>query len=118
MEGRERLIPSRPKPSCEAQWRGRTTRQREKEVEGQHQGMDMPGARKVPQDSGEHRKMEETGCEVICCTPTTPSVKGLVKVTEGREVLVRFAGRTRSKRPRVASRPGMTTDGVNYGQSR
>ena len=25
-------------------------------------------------------KMEETGCEVICCAPTTPAVKGQVKV--------------------------------------
>ena len=38
----------------------------EEEVGGQHQGMDRPGVRQVPEGSGEERKMEETGCEVIC----------------------------------------------------
>ena len=28
--------------------------------------------------------MEETGCEVICGAPTTPMVKGQVKVKEGK----------------------------------
>ena len=32
---------------------------------GQHQGKDRPGVRQVPEGSGEQRKMEETGCEVI-----------------------------------------------------
>ena len=45
--------------------RGRKTRQTEKEVGRQHQGMDRPGARQIPEGSGEQRKME-TGCEVIC----------------------------------------------------
>ena len=31
----------------------------------------------------ENRKMEETGCEVICAAPTTSAVKGQVKVKEG-----------------------------------
>ena len=39
--------------------------------------------RKVPEGSGKQRKMEETGCEVICDAPTTPAVKELVKVKEG-----------------------------------
>ena len=35
---------------------------------------------KTPEGSGEQRKMEETGCEVICGAPTTPTVLGWVKV--------------------------------------
>ena len=42
----------------------------------QHQGMDRPGNCQVPEDSGEQRKMEKTGCEVICGAPTTLAVKG------------------------------------------
>ena len=32
----------------------------EKEVGGQHQGMDRPGVRQVPEGSGEQGKMEKT----------------------------------------------------------
>ena len=53
-----------------------TIRQREEEVGKQHQGMDRPGVRQVPEDSGEQRKMEETGCEITCGAPTTLAVKG------------------------------------------
>ena len=42
----------------------------------QHQGMDRPEVRQVPEGSGEQGKMEETGCEIICGAPTTLSVKG------------------------------------------
>ena len=42
--------------------------------------MDRPGVHQVPEGSGEHRKMEETGCEVICGAPMTPAVKRYVKV--------------------------------------
>ena len=38
--------------------------------------MDRPGVRQVPEDSGEQRKLEKTGCEVICGAPTTPMVMG------------------------------------------
>ena len=44
------------------------TRQTEKKVGRQHQGMDRPGVRQVPEGSGEQRKMEATGCEVSCRT--------------------------------------------------
>ena len=48
--------------------------------------MDRPGVRVVPEGSGEQRKMEETGCEVISCgAPTTPAIKGEVK-GEGTEL--------------------------------
>ena len=50
-------------------------RQTEEEVGRQHQGMDKPGVRQVPEGSGEQRKMEETGSEVICGAPTTLAVK-------------------------------------------
>ena len=46
--------------------RGKKMRQTEEEMGRQHQGMDRPGVRQVPEGSGEQRKMKETGCEVIC----------------------------------------------------
>ena len=52
---------------------------REEEVGRQHQGMDRPGVRRVPEDSGEQGKMEETGREIICGAPTTSAVKGQMK---------------------------------------
>ena len=55
--------------------RGKKTRQTEEEVRRQHQGMDRPRIRQVPEGSGGQRKMEETGCEVISGTPTTMAVK-------------------------------------------
>ena len=44
----------------------------------EHQGMDRPGVRQVPEGSGEQGKMEEAGCEIICGAPTTLVVKGEV----------------------------------------
>ena len=55
--------------------RGKKTRQTEKEVGRQHQGMDRPGVRQVPEGSGEQRKVEETGCEIIGGAPATLAVK-------------------------------------------
>ena len=51
------------------------TRQTEEEVRRQNQGMDRLGVCRVPEGSGEQRKMEETGYEVICGAPTIPSMK-------------------------------------------
>ena len=43
--------------------------------------MDRPGVRKVPEGSGEQRKMEEaTGCKIIRGAPTTLAVKGLTVI--------------------------------------
>ena len=56
--------------------RGKTTRQTEEEVGRQHQGMDRPGVRHVPEGSGEQGQMEETVYEIICGAPTTIAVKG------------------------------------------
>ena len=46
------------------------------EVGRQHQEMDRPGVRHVPEGSGEQGKMEKTGCKIICGAPTTLVVKG------------------------------------------
>ena len=59
--------------------RGKKTRRTKEEVGTQHQGMDRPGVRQVPEDSGEQGKMEETDCEIICGTPTTLMVKGYMR---------------------------------------
>ena len=56
------------------------TRQTEEEMGRQHQGVDRPGVRQIPEGGGEQRKTEETGCEVICGAPTTLAVKVKVKV--------------------------------------
>ena len=40
-------------------------RQTEEEVGRQHQGMDRPGVRQVPEDSGEQGKMEKTDCKIM-----------------------------------------------------
>ena len=56
--------------------RGKKTRQTEEEMGRQHQGMDRPGVRHIPDSSGEQGKMEETGCEIICGALTTRAVEG------------------------------------------
>ena len=56
--------------------REKKTRQTEEAVGRQHQRMDGPGGRQVPEGSGEQGKMEESGCETICGAPTTLAVKG------------------------------------------
>ena len=43
-----------------------------KEMGRQHQGMDRPGVRQVPEGSGGQGKMEETGCEIICGAASDP----------------------------------------------
>ena len=60
--------------------RGKKTRQTEKEVGTQHQGMDRPGVRHVPEGSGEQGKIEETGCEITCGAPR------LLNIGHGTEV--------------------------------
>ena len=58
--------------------RGKKTRQKEEEVRRQHQGMDRPGVRQVPEGSGEQGKMKKTGCKIICGASATLAVKGLM----------------------------------------
>ena len=45
------------------------------EMGRQHQEMDRPGVRQVPKGSGEHGKMEKTGCKIICGAPTTSRLR-------------------------------------------
>ena len=52
--------------------RGKKTRQTEEQVGRQHQGMDRPGVRQVPEGSGEQVKIEKTGCR-ISVVPQRPS---------------------------------------------
>ena len=56
--------------------RGKNTRQTEEEVGRQHQGMDRPGVRQVPEGRGEQGTSEETGSEIICGASTTLAGKG------------------------------------------
>ena len=56
--------------------RGKKTSLTEEEVGRQHQGMDRPRVRQVPECSGEQGKMEETGWKISCGAPTTLAVKG------------------------------------------
>ena len=64
-----------PKPYCKTQWQ-REEDKEPKELGRQHEGMDRPGDRQVSGGSGEERKEEESGREVIRGAPTTPAVKG------------------------------------------
>ena len=67
--------------------RGKKTRPTDEEVGRQHQGMDRLGVRHVLEGSGEQRKMEKTGCEIICGAPTTLAVKGLMMMMkEGKHL--------------------------------
>ena len=43
----------------------------------QHQGMDRPGVRQVPEGSGELGKMGDTGFEITYGAPTTLAVKAV-----------------------------------------
>ena len=59
--------------------RGKKTRQTEEEMGRQHQGMDRPGARQVPDGSGEQGRMEETSLliVVILLSPSLPLTSSL-----------------------------------------
>ena len=56
----------------------------------QHQGMDRPGVRQVPEGSGEQGKMEETCCEIMCSAPTTLAVEGLMMMMMMMMVVVMY----------------------------
>ena len=58
-----------------AQTTAALTRLKEEEVGRQHQEMDRPGVRQVPEGSGEQGKMEKTGCKITCGAPKTLAVK-------------------------------------------
>ena len=58
--------------------RGKKTRRTKEEVGRQHQGMDRPRVRQVPEGSGEQGKIEKTGSKIICGAPTILAVKRLM----------------------------------------
>ena len=66
--------------------RGKKTKQTKEEVGRQHQGMDRPGVRQVPEGSGDQGKMEKTGCKIICGAPTTLAVKGLMMMKQRTKI--------------------------------
>ena len=57
---------------------GKKTRLTKEEMGRQHQAMDRPGVRQVPEGSEEQGKMEKTGCKIICGAPAALAVKGLM----------------------------------------
>ena len=68
--------------------RGKKTRLTEEEVGRQHQGMDRPRVRQVPEGSGEQGKMEKIGCEIICGAPTTLAVKGEMMMSNSNYTVI------------------------------
>ena len=71
--------------------------------------MESPVVRKTKR-AVENRKTEEIGCEVICGAPTTPAVKGGVKVMPSlrMEIFARFLRFQANLRLRLGS-PLITT---------
>ena len=65
--------------------KGRKTRRTKEEVRRQHQGMDRPRVRQVPEGSGEQGKMEKTGCKIICGAPTTHTLKKVPNTVHGTD---------------------------------
>ena len=65
-----------PKPFCKAQLKGEEDKADRgrggKTTSGNREAWSSP----VPEGSGKQRRMEETGCEIICGAPTTLAVKG------------------------------------------
>ena len=55
--------------------KGGRRQDRQRKLGRRHLGMDKPRVRQIPEGSGEQGKMEKTGCEIICGSPTTLVVK-------------------------------------------
>ena len=58
--------------------RGTKTWRPKETVRNQHPGMDRPGVWQVPEDSGEHGRMQKTGRKASVTNPMTLTVKGLM----------------------------------------
>ena len=86
-----------PKPSCKTQWKGGKDKADRKRSWKTTSGNGQAQVCQVPEGSGEPKKIEETGCEVICGAPTTLAVKGQVTVKvsmkEVRESWTEIMGR-------------------------
>ena len=65
-----------PKPSCKAQLEGEEDKADRGRGGKTTSRNGQAGVRRVPEGSGEQRKMEETGCEIICGAPTNAAGKG------------------------------------------
>ena len=59
-----------PEPSSKAQWKGEED-EADRKKRREDNIREWTGKFQVPEGSGEQRKMEETGREVICGAPTT-----------------------------------------------
>ena len=70
--------------------RGKKTRRTKEEIGRQHQRMDRPEVRQVPEGSGEQRKMEKTGCKIIYDAPTALAVKGLMMMMMMMMMMIPF----------------------------
>ena len=53
---------------------GKKTGQTEEKAGRLHQEIDRSGVLQVPEGGGDERKVDETGCEIICGAPTTFAV--------------------------------------------
>ena len=65
------------KPSCKAQWEEDKADRKKKRWEDnirEWAGLEFAKSQRAVEKSGEQRKMEETGHEVICGAPTTPAI--------------------------------------------
>ena len=61
-----------PRPSYKKElWKEAASREDTKEMGGQHPGMDGPKPGRVAEGSGRHRKLEESGVQVLAGVPTT-----------------------------------------------
>ena len=56
----------------------------------QHQGMDRPGVRQVPEGSEEQGKLEKSGCKIICGAPMTVMVEGLMMMMIFIQVIANY----------------------------
>ena len=76
--------------------RGKKTRRTEEEMGRQHQGMDRPGVRQVPEGSGEQGKMEKTGCKITCDAPKTLAVKELMMMMTMMMMMIHLSTKERT----------------------
>ena len=61
---------------AKAQWKGEENKADRGRGGKTTSGNGQAWSSEVPEGSGEQRKMEKTGCEIICGAPTTLVVKG------------------------------------------
>ena len=67
-----------PKPSCKAQWKGEEDKADRGRGGKTTSGNGQAWSSASPRGQWRTRKMEKTGCKIICGGPTTLAVKGLM----------------------------------------